>query len=263
MENEVSNSPAPDVSLGASSTPEASTESVNTPPVENMGSEGLGSNSGSNAIPYGRFKEVIDQKNEYAQRMEAMERRLSAYETSIVQNKAHSAVEATVSKLVAAGLDANAAKLLIETQNELMESRFKERLDPIEQRNSAYEVKQWINSFSSTHKDYNAIEPHMERAFANLPQAQQNFVAGSPQGLEMLYWKVKGELANQMAPGQRQAGINQAYQTMGQKAAMSSTPGSAPVKAALSRESISKMDANEYAARRSEIMDAMSKGLVK
>ena len=263
MENEVSSSPAPDVNVAASSPVESAPESVNTPPMENMGSEGQTSNSGASSIPYGRFKEVIDQKNEYAARMEALERRLGAYETNIVKSRQNSVVDDAVSRLTAAGLDANAAKLLVETQHQILEARFKERLEPLEQRNTQYEVKQWINDFSAKHKDYNVLEPHMERAFANLPPQQQAFIAGSPQGLEMLYWKVKGELAVQQAPNLKQQGVNQAYQTMGQKAAMSSTPGSAPVKAALTKDSIANMSQSEYLARRNEIMDAMSKGHIR
>ena len=264
MENEVANSTAPDANVGASSTSETAPESVNTPLVENTGSEGQGSNSGSgSSIPYGRFKEVIDQKNEYAQRMEDLERRLSAYETNIVKSRQSSVVEDAIGRLTAAGLDANAAKLIVEAQNQILETRFKERLEPLEQRNTRYEVKQWVNDFSSQHTDYKTLEPHMEPAFANLPQNQQAFIAGSPQGLEMLYWKVKGELATQQAPNLKQQGVNQAYQTMAQKAAMSSTPGSAPVKQALTKESIAKMDQAEYVSRRSEILDAMSKGLIK
>jgi len=102
----------------------------------------------------------------------------------------------------------------------------------------------------------------MEAEFAKLAPQYQQMIAGSPDGLEMLYWKVKGQQTLSQADGQRQIGANQAYQTMGQKVAMSNTPGSAPVKTALSRASIGQMDTKEYTARRTEIFDAMAKGLI-
>lgn len=259
------NSPVTDATPAPAPSSEAQSQApVNTPLAEQAGSAQPGINNGSEqAIPYGRFREVISQKNEYAEKIEALERRLGAYETNLVQNRAGSVVDDAVGKLVAAGLDQNAAKLLVETQMALLDTRVSERISPLEQRAMRREVEDWIGDFSRSHADYKTLEPLMEREFAALPPQQQGMIASSPQGLEMLYWKVKGVHAqSQVQQGQNQGATN-AYNNMAQKAAMTSTPGSPVPSSALTREAISKMSSEEYSKRRAEIFAALGSGGIK
>lgn len=236
---------------------------VNTPPVENTGSATPASNDGR-AIPYSRFQEVVSQKNEYASKLEAIERRLGAYESNLVQNRPASQTEAAISRLVAGGLEANAAKLMVETQMALLDARVNERLSPIEQRSQRQDVDGWVRGFAQDHSDYRSLEPQMEKAFANLTQDQQRFVAGSPEGLEMLYWKVKGTVAQgQVQQGQVQ-GATQAYNNIAQKAAMSATPSASVGNAnAITRAAIGKMSPAEYQQNRAAIFEAYKSGTIR
>ena len=264
------NSPNTDVNIsttGSSSVAQPQV-AVNTPPVENTGSVQPQVTGGpENRVPQSRFNEVISQKNEYASKIEELERRLGAYETSVVQNKGNSVIEDAVGKLIGAGLEPNAARLLVETQMTLTDTRMSERISPMEQRAMKREVEDWISDFAKGHNDYKALEPHMEREFAALPPEQQKMIASSPQGLEMLYWKVKGvsslEKAQHQVQGAQAQGATEAYQNIALKAAIASTPGSAVQPQVWSRATISQMSPAEYAKRRSEIFAAISSGGIR
>lgn len=240
------------------------TGQVTTPPVENTGSSTPAAVSNEGRIPYSRFQEVVSQKNEYQSKIEALERRLGAFESNLVQNRPASQTEEAVGRLVAAGLEPNAAKLLVETQMSLMEARVNERISPLEQKAQRQDVDGWIRGFAQDHADYRSLEPEMEKVFANLPQHQQAFIAGSPEGLEMLYWKVKGTSAQNQVQQSQTAGATQAYNNIAQKAAMASTPSaSVGTGNAITREAIGKMTQAEYAQNRAAIFEAYKNGTIR
>lgn len=255
--------PGTDVNSSAPvSSPEVQqSQAVPTPPAENAGSaQAAPQASGPNQIPYPRFQEVVHQKNEYAGKIEDLERRLKAYESHVVQSQSSNVVNDAISRLVAAGLDQNAAKLLVETQMAVLDHRMGEKIGPLEQRTVRHEVDNWIRDFSKTHSDYYELEPKMEQEFARMPPHYQRMIAADPNGIEMLYWKVKGQHTAAQAGQARVAGATEAYNNMAQKAAMSSTPGRPVGSNALTRQSIAAMSPDEYSRRRSEIADAMRQG---
>jgi len=247
--------------------PDASTQNsqVNSPPVENTGSStSAAAPHQEGRIPYTRFQEVVSQKNEYAGKIENLERRLSAYESNLIQNRPSSQTEEAVSRLIAAGLEPNAAKLLIETQMSLLDSRVNDRIQPLEQRAQRSQVDEWIRGFAQDHADYRSLEPEMEKVFASLSHQKQSFIVGDPDGLEMLYWKVKGQAAQGQVQQSQVAGATQAYNNIAQKAAMATTP-SASVGSGneLTREAIAKMPGPVYEQNRAAIFEAYKNGTIR
>ena len=235
--------------------------SVSTPPAEQAGSDTAAYKTQS--IPYSRFQEVVHQKNEYATKLEELERRLNSHETNLVQTRGSSVVNDAISKLVAGGLDQNAAKLLVEAQMEIMDHRMKERIAPLEQKSTQYEIDGWVRDFSRKHEDYRDVEPLMQKEFERLTPEYQAMIAAKPAGLEMLYWKVKGSQSVAQAGQAKVNGATEAYNTMAQKAAMSSAPGRPVNSNAITRETIAAMSPEEFSRRRSEIAEAYNSGKLK
>jgi hypothetical protein len=244
----------------ASSTPAPQPTSVSTPPAEQAGSETAVYKSQS--IPYSRFQEVVHQKNEYATKLEELERRLNSHETNLVQTRGSSVVNDAISKLVAGGLDQNAAKLLVEAQMSIMDHRMSEKIGPLEQKATQYEVDNWVRDFSHKHEDYRSVEPLMEQEFAKLPSEYQRMISGNPAGLEMLYWKVKGSQSVAQSGQAKTNGATEAYNTMAQKTAMSGTPGRPVNSTAITRETIAAMSPEEFSRRRNEIAEAYNSGKI-
>lgn len=227
-------------------------ESVNTPPVENTGSE---SNSAPSNVPYSRFKEVIDVKNQFESQIEELQNRLSAHEGNLAQKAKGNVVDKYVQKMVQAGMDPNVAALIAETQLQAAQDIVGERLAPLEQESAATRVDQWVNKLSQTHKDWYELEPDMEKVLDTMPKHMQRAFMSSPEGLDALYAKAK---LKKMEATQQQAfnqGANAAYQNKGLKGAVSSTPGaSVPKPTALTREQIMALSESEFRSRYQEII---------
>lgn len=263
MADENNNQQQTDVNSQNSDAAPSSADEQNTqakPPVgENSDAAG---GSEQQKVPYPRFNEVIQERNQERVRREAVEARLHEMESRLLgerpNTQARSHVEAEVQRLK------DKLQIPEETAREFVQSTTNvaraERQD-VEARLRQFEINEWSRNLESKYKDYRDMVPVMEKEFANLSQSDRATVASSPVQLEMFYHYVrnKGGKSNEY-----QNGANDAYNNIQLKKALSSTPGSAPaVKGPITRESIAKMSIDEYKKRLPEINDALAKGLIK
>jgi hypothetical protein len=230
---------------------------VNTPATENVVAE---QNSGPGPVPYSRFKEKVDQVNQFESRLEELQNRLSAQEAHSAQAKRGNVAEKYEKMLVDKGLDPAVAKVMAEAQFGMVNDVLGERLGPLEQETAATRVDGWVNKLAQTHKDWFDLEPAMEKILDSLPKQLRPAFISSPEGLEMLYAKAKlGSVATQTQKAFTD-GQNTAYQNKGLKNAMSPTPGaSVPKPQAFDREAIMKMSEAELRANYDAILASRQK----
>lgn len=245
----------PDVNLTAAPAvpSEAATQApaVETPPV----GEQPTSQQPDQKVPYPRFKEVIDQRNQYETQIKELRDQLARAQPQLTATQAPNAKDKYVQKLVSGGMTQEAADILADTMLEAA----RESVAPYEQKSVQREVDEWTQKFAQAHPDYNELEPKMYEVFTKLPRHTQDLIASDPKGLELLYGHVKSQVLEQRISQARQEGMDQAYQNRLDKGAVSGLPGSstnAPQK--LTRQAIAEMTQEEYLGRREEILKRMA-----
>lgn len=211
-----------------------------------------------NKVPYDRFQEVIQQKNEYAARLEELERRLQVNEVAIGAKNKIDVTQKHVEKLVAAGMDRGAAEILIEATAGMTDEKIGNRVSPLEQKSLVQEAMAWTQAFARTHPDYDALQPKMYETFKALPEQTQNLVSSDPKGLEMLYSYVKMQNLPQIVEQSQKAATETAYDTKGLKQAMSSQPGaSTSPNLGFTRKQVEEMSLADYAKNKKQIFEQM------
>jgi hypothetical protein len=235
-----------DSAPSAESTESAPVDNQTTPAQPPIGEQPTQGKPDNKSIPYDRFKEVIEQKNQKDSHIKELEQRLAQLEGAFKpsqEEKANKAVE----KLVSAGVDPQVAKLLASTMEDVATERVEQRVNPVEQRNALMEVNSWVRDFAQSHKDYDELNPDMQKVFEAMPPQMQNLVVSDRLGLEMLYQYVKGVRSSQTVSQAKQEGRNEAYANQQLKAAMSGTPNSAPTPKGVPTEAeIHAMSPKEY-----------------
>lgn len=257
--------PATDVnsqSASAASSPAPVENTQSNPP----GGETPAGDSGSDQrIPYPRFNQVIQERNQERERREAVENRLRDMESRLMgerpNTQGHSYVEAEVQRLkTQLQLPEETARAFVQSQSNIAKA---ERAE-VEQRLRVYEVNEWSRSLESKYKDYRDLVPAMEKAFANLSDRDRSMVASSPFQLESFYHYVKSQAGPVADKNAFEAGAKAAYDNQQIKKALSSAPGaSTQPKAPITREAIKNMSVKEYKDRLPEINEALAKGLIK
>lgn len=246
-------SPSTDVNTSPVSSPEAQpVAEVSTPPAENAGS----TEAGSKSVPYPRFKEVIDLKNQYERELAELRSRTAVQPEVAPKSNLDPIIEAEVQALVNEGLSREGAEKLLLSVDRVQQAR----MAPIKKQR---EIDAWLGEFAQRNTDFTAVEPEMTRIFASLPKDQQARIASSPEGIELLYHRAKAANQSKDLASAKATGRSEAYQTMALKGAMSSTPGSVPPNGAITRESLMAMSPEERVRRRPEIREAYEKGLIK
>lgn len=252
-----STQPAVNTEASAASAPaDTQNNSVNTPPVEGTGSDN-GSAAGN--VPYSRFKEVIDLKNQFGSQIEELQNRLAAQEAHVAQGRKANVAEKYEKLLVEKGLEPAVAKALTEAQFGLVNEVLGERMAPLEQETAASRVDSWVGKLAQTHKDWYELEPAMEKILDTLPKQMRGVFISSPEGLEMLYAKAKLKAVTETQQKVFNDGANAAYQNKGLKGAMSPTPGaSVPKPQAFTREQIMGMSEADLRTNYQAILAARS-----
>lgn len=245
-------SPESAVKSAPGSAPEAKpATTVNTPLGENPGSA-----EGGKVVPYTRFKEVIDLKNGYENRIAELEGRLASQPSAPVAPTLDPILENEVRALMSKGLEREGATEVVLSMDRLT----KARLEPVQK---AKELDSWLGEFAQSHPDFREIEPEMTRQFAELSPVQQKRIAANPEGIEVMYYRAKAAVQSKGIADAKAVGATEAYKNMGLKGALSSTPGSVAPNGALTRESIRGMSREEFVKRSAEIRAAYEKGLIR
>ena len=246
------------VNSEASASSETQNVSGQTPVTENVAPD----SNAPGPVPYSRFKEVIDTRNQYESKFEELNNRLSAYEAAQAEKQKTNASEKYTQRLQAAGMAPEVASLLAEVMSSVGRDIVGEAVGPLQQESAATRVDQWVDKLARTHKDWGELEPEMEKILGSMPKQMQPMFISSPQGLEMLYAKAKLEKAQKSEQAAFSAGAKAAYDNKGLKAAVASTPGASAAKpnSAITLEAIGKMTTDEYRARHKEIVQAFESG---
>jgi len=250
------NTPEP----GASATPDTQKTDTPTPASEETSRPVFTGKS----IPYGRFKEVITERNEFGNRIKELENRLSTQEAFSRDSVTKGDNSKHLKKLVSAGMDEGLAQTFIESMTGATQDFLNERVAPLEQHKAQAEVKDWAERFSRTHKDYEELGPVMYEVYQKLPEEARSFFALNTEGLELLYSHAKMLKLQAEQEGNIQAGKDAAYATKGLKQAVTGTPGTAvnPQANAIKRGDVKDMSLGDYSKRREEILAGMRSGKV-
>jgi hypothetical protein len=256
MEVSVNQNQAVNTEAAAESAPAANQEAVLNPPLEGNPSE----QNTEKAIPYNRFKEVIDDRNlERAQRM-ALEARLRESQAPRLDPKV-SEVEDAVKNYVAAGLTENAARVLVDNQLKLGRSQQADMKAELH----GYKVNEWTRELKEGFKDYAEVSVEADKQFSQLSPEEKDEVMSSRRALHNFYKAVRSDYLEQKINKSFNDGATNAYKNQQLKQGMANSPGKAPVAAngGLSRESLRNMSPDEFKKRLPEINEALSKGLIK
>lgn len=235
---------------------EAPNVSESNPPAESNSASPEPSEKG---VPYPRFKEVIDLKNQYEGRIRELESRLTQTQPPAVA-KSDSLFDNDVNDLVAHGMDEASAKILVRRMASVAERSVSERVDPIVRNSAQKEVSEWTDKFKASHKDYDQLEPKMYDVYKQLDPGTQEMLVSNPKMLEFLYshakvMKLEADLQKKYEEGQ-----NEAYKTQRQKSAMSGTSGSSPKpKGVPTPKEVGEMSLSEYMKNRDTILANLNK----
>lgn len=251
----VNNSTVADSTPAATGTPEA-----NTPAKENLAA--TAQTTTEQNVPYARFKELVDEKNEFKTRFQELERKVTEGATP-----KEDPIEKRVKGLIEQGLDPKAAKLLVETARGISEEVSQAHLRPLQQQSAKSKTDQWIESFSRTHSDFKELEPQMNEVFIALPDSTKRMLVAddSGKGLELLYSHVKSQRMEADKSKIQDEAARAALSNRDMKKALSSTPGAsaAPVEGGFTRESVGKMSTEEYRKNRDAIRKLAQEGGLK
>jgi len=198
-------------------------------------------------VPYTRFKEINDAKNDLSKRLELLEGRFQDQE----EKSQPSPVDNAVQRLVSKGMDEDSAKELVETQFEIARSA----IEPMRKSTAQAEIDSWVKDFKANHSDYDELEPLMYETFKSLDPQTKDAIASSKQGVELLYSHVKNKKLESQLEVRYQEGLKAGYKGKRDKSAVSTSEGSSTTKHGLpSPQDIASMSLEEYAERREEIL---------
>lgn len=206
-------------------------------------------------VPYSRFKEVNDAKNDLSRRLESLE---SQFQEQGDKSKPNP-VDEVVKTLVSKGMEEPNARALAESQYELTNKLIEEKVAPIQRSTVQAEIDASIQDFASRHKDYYELEPEMYEVYKKLDPQTQNLVASSRGGIELLYGHVKaGKLQGALDEAYKN-GVKKGYKTKRDKTAMTSEPGTSNTSTGLpTAKQIEDMSLDEYRKNRDKILRSQS-----
>jgi hypothetical protein len=213
--------------------------------------------SAEQRVPYGRFQELVHEKNEMKEKLSNMERLLQERQ----EPKGPTPMELSKKELVDLGIREDAAEKMLGAFRRVSKADAQEVAAPLVQKTAQAEVDNWINDFSKEHEDFKTLEPQMNEVFASLPQQTKFTIASDPKGLELLYAHVKQMNSKQSLDEAYKRGVEDGYKGKAKKSSV--TPGlsgktSPPGE--LTPETIGKMSLKEYKERRDEILKLVQPG---
>lgn len=199
------------------------------------------------SIPYPRFKEMVDKKNDLENRLKKLE------EMAPAKPEVPDYVDAAVKKLMEKGMEEESAKELVSTQLELAKKAADERVAPVEDAATKREVEEWFTEFKKSHTDYADLEPKMFEAFKNLSETQQDLISADPKGVQLLYNHVKVQVLEEQLAKKYEQGVKDGYENKQLKSAASTEPSSGP-QGLPSRKDISSMTLDDYKKIRDSLL---------
>ena len=244
--------------------PAESAPAVTQPVGQNPPQEGnpVGQEGAEKHIPYDRFKQVIDERNQERVQREAAEKRLRDLNSPRL-DPTHSEIEKTVQNYVAAGLSEQAARVLVDNQLSLVRSQQSELKSELH----GYKVNEWARELKDQFKDYAEVSAEADKQFSSLNQNEQMEVMASRRALHNFFKAVRADVLEKKMASSYNEGANNAYKNQQLKQGMGNVPGKGPANpvAGITREEIMRLadDPVAYRKRLPEINEALKKGLIK
>lgn len=247
---------APEVTSSAPST-EAVQENVAQPPAESKSAQ---PKPEENKIPYERFKEKVDEVNQYKTEALQLKNSLKELEAKMEERlpalpqPENPLIASVVKDLVSEGLEETAARALAKSVVKLAENQ----VQPIKHE---LETDRWINNFAEKHKDFDEIKDKMSEVYGALPKNAQMAVASDPVMLELLYSHVKFQNYEQEIEKAKKEGATSAYENKQIKAGVTSAPTAAalPENYDISsiNQKIGEMSLEDYRVNRDKILKSL------
>ena len=244
--------------------PAESAPAANQPVGQNPPQEGnpVGQEAVEKHIPYDRFKQVIDERNQERVQREAAESRLRDLNTPRL-DPTRSEVEKTVQNYVAAGLSEQAARILVDNQLNLVRSQQVELKNELH----GYKVNEWTRELKEQFKDYAEVSGEADKQFSSMSPQEQMEVMGSRRSLHTFFKSVRSDLLDKKLSSSYAAGADNAYKNQQLKQGMGNVPGkgAAAPSGAITREELTRLanDPAAFAKRLPEINEALKRGLIK
>lgn len=260
MENTQESAPA--VVNKTTETPTASTEPsapVTPPAKENLAQANP---TEEQKVPYPRFKELVDEKNQLKSQLEEMS--LTLKEIKEQSTPKQPSFDDVLIKEYTEGLgvDEGTAKKLIELQSKIVDHKVRNTVKPLEEATLQHEVDSWLSDFEKSHSDYKDLKGKMGDVFASLPEHTQTMLASDPKGLELLYGYVKAQNLEDLKKQSFEEGKTAAYENRLSKESVGSSPVSTSVQSDLTAEAVGKMSIKEYAEYKAKNLEKV-KSLLK
>lgn len=204
-------------------------------------------------VPYSRFKEVIEEKNNLGNRISELESQL---QSMAEQNQGPSAYDKALERFKNKGLDDTTARVLADSVVEIANEITDKRVSKVEENASMNEVSIWTENLIKQHPDANQYIGIMEDIWSSMPAHTQDLIVSDPVGLELLYAKAKEYLVDDRIEQAKSEGMEIERNSLAQKKAMSgaSGKGSVRMESMPSPEEVKNMTDEEYAKVRKLVL---------
>jgi hypothetical protein len=213
-------------------------------------------------IPKARFDEVN-------KKMIAYRDELARFKSTPVQEEPKTATQETnfAARLQSQGIDPKASEILAtvvkdivkeQTANQFAEEQRSKAEREVQDRQNfekaVQEVSAWTAAFAEATPDYAEYEPVMNQVLSGLPKEMKISLSKDPSGIQTLYYIAKGmNIKAEIAKGEEE-GRNAAYETVGLKNALSSSPAKATPDEEIPLEKVRNMSLSEYKKEREKIL---------
>lgn len=251
-----------DVNTATESSPEATQEVAANPPAEsNPAAEQTEQPSKEEKyVPYARFKEIIDSKNETAKELAALKAQMSTLDQR-TKPQEPSLLDKAVNRLKNKGLEEEAAKELAGTMIDLANEVASSKVKPVEEMTAQQEINNWMKDFAAEHKDFEELVPEMQKVYSAFPEKTQELLASDPVAVELIYSHVKRQKLEEELKSKFKEGVQSAYDNKLTKEGLSSSPTVAATPNKLTREMIAAMSIEEFKKREAEVDKLFKLGL--
>jgi len=245
--------PAPEASAEATQEVAAQPPAESNPAAEQPAKE-------EKYVPYSRFKEIIDSKNETAKELASLRAQMSTLDQR-TKPQEPSLLDKTVNRLKSKGLEEEAAKELAGTMIDLANEVAGAKVKPVEELTAQQEIKGWMKDFASKNNDFEQLVPEMSKVYEAFPEKTQEMLASDPIAVELIYSHVKRQKLEEQLKSKFKEGVQTAYDNKLTKEGISSSPTVAATPSTLTPEMIAAMTTEEFKKREAEVDKLYKLGL--
>ena len=212
-----------------------------------------------------RFKEVIEEKNAYRNRLAQVEAEKEALRAEMMRNRDESgrkpSYASELEELKAVGADTNVASKLLDIVERIATRKSQETLRPVANDLVKTKVSNSIRNFKESHEDYDKYSQKMGEVFETLPPSDKAWVMSSEEGVAHLYLKAKS-LDKNSEQEIEDKGRNDAYKSKALKSSISGTRGDvSSSKGSMTTKEFEELDLETYGKNQKKFEEAHMRAL--